>query len=83
MATSPRRTFKGYKFNVALARNKNEIKAIVAIIGGVNFAVGFSWHDFFTSLAAGVLALVVKLIGDAVDYYCTDVTIPDPVPVTP
>lgn len=73
MVVSPRNNFKGYNFSTALYRRKNEIKALVAIIGGVNFYTGFDWKTFGLSFAAGSVALIVALLGDAIDYYFTEV----------
>lgn len=73
MATSPRLNFKGYKLSEALYRNKDSIKAIVAILGGVNIAIGFDIKTLGISLAGAVCALGVKLIADAVDYYFSEV----------
>ena len=73
MAKSPRLSFKGYKLSEALYRNKDSIKAIVAILGGVNVAVGFDWKTIGISFAGAVCALAVKLIADAVDYYFSEV----------
>jgi len=62
-------SFKGYSFTEALARNKDSVKAIVAIITGANFFVGFDLRVFLLSLAAGGIALAMKLLQDAVDFY--------------
>lgn len=70
---SPRLSFKGYKLSEALYRNKDSVKGILAILGGINIAIGLEWRTFWISLGAGVFALVVKLIADAVDYYFSEV----------
>lgn len=66
---SPRLSFKGYSFRQALYRNKDAVKAIVAIITGANFLVGFDWKTFGVTLATGVIALATKLVIDAVDFW--------------
>lgn len=73
MAKSPRLSFKGYSFGEALYRNKDAIKGIIAIIGGVNFAVGFEWKTLGISMVGGFGALAVKLVADAVDFYFGEV----------
>jgi hypothetical protein len=78
MATNPRLSFKGYSLATALYRNKDSIKGILAILGGINFVLGFNWKTLLISLAGAFSALLVKLITDAVDYYFSEVTI-DPV----
>ena len=70
---SPRLSFKGYNFPTALYRNKDSIKAIIAILGGINLATGFDTKIVLISLLSSVFALGVKLIADAVDYYFTEV----------
>lgn len=70
---SPRLSWKGYSFKQALFRNKNEVKAVLAIIVGANYLTGFDWKTFGLSVAAGVIALVSKLVWDAFDYYFTEV----------
>lgn len=73
MKTSPRRSFEGYDFKEALVRNKDSVKALVAIITGANFLVGFDWKIFGLSLAGATIALATKLIGDAVDFWFGEV----------
>lgn len=75
MATSPRLSFKGYRFAEALYRNKDAIKGVIAILAGVNFLTGFDWKSLLISLGTAVVALGVKLMADAVDYYFSEVTI--------
>jgi len=67
--TSPRLSFKGYSLKKALYRNKDAVKAIIALITGANFLGGFDWNKFLLSLAAGVIALASKLLVDAIDYW--------------
>ena len=71
--TSPRLSWIGYKFSEALYRNKDSIKGIIAIIAGINIAIGFDWKTLLITIGASVFALAVKLIGDAVDYYFSEV----------
>jgi hypothetical protein len=73
MTTSPRLSFEGYSLPTALYRNIDSIKAIVALIAGANFFSGFDWELFGISLASGFVALAVKLLADAVDYYFKEV----------
>ncbi len=74
---SPRLSFKGYKFSEALFRNKDSIKAIVSLLGGINFIAafssGFDWITLLITLGAGVVGLGVKLLSDAVDFYFGEV----------
>lgn len=72
---SPRKSFKAYNIWTALARNVDSIKAILAIITGANFLVGFDWKIFGMSLLAGFIMLVAKLATDAVDYFFKEVEI--------
>ena len=67
--TSGKASFEGYNFREALSRNKDSVKAIVAIITGANFFVGFDFRIFLLSLAAGAVALAMKLLQDAIDFY--------------
>ena len=69
------RSFEGYSFTEALYRNKDAVKAIVAIITGANFFVGFDVRVFLLSLAGGAVALGAKLLQDAVDFYFDEVEI--------
>ena len=66
-------TFKGYSLTKALLRNKDSVKAIVAIITGANFFAGFDWRVFLLSLAGGVVALATKLLADAVEFYLGEI----------
>lgn len=66
-------SFEGYSFNEAILRNKDAVKAILAIITGANFFVGFEPKTFLISLGAGVVTLAVKLLVDAVDFYFGEV----------
>jgi hypothetical protein len=78
MATSPRLSFKGYAFGVALYRNKDAIKNIVAVLGTYSTylgVTGFDWIAFLLALGGAVLVLGYKLLQDAVDYYFTEVEI--------
>jgi len=70
---SPRLSFDGYRFSMALYRNIDSIKGIMALIAAANFFSGFDWMGFLLSLGAGVVALLVKLLADAVDYYFKEV----------
>ena len=73
MVQSPRLSFNGYSFKEALYRNKDNIKVIVAILAGVNTFTGFDWKNFSMSLGLAVIALGVKLLSDAVDFYFSTV----------
>ena len=68
-------TFQGYSFAQALYRNKDSVKAILAIITGANFFTGFDLRIFLVSLAGGVIALATKMLVDAVDFYFENVEI--------
>lgn len=70
---SARLSFKGYRFSEALYRNKDSVKAIVALLAGVNTFIGFDWKTFGTTIGVAVLGLGVKLLMDAVDFYFTEV----------
>jgi hypothetical protein len=69
-------SFKGYRLSTALYRNKDAIKGIVALLGGVQFALGFDWKALLLTLAGGVATLAVKLLMDATDYFFTEVELP-------
>lgn len=71
---SPRKSFKGYDFGVALYRNKDMIKAIVALFGTINI-IETDWKVFGITLAGALLTLAVKMAQDAIDYYFTEVDI--------
>ena len=73
MVKSPRLSFKGYRIQEALYRNKEAIKSVLAIILGANFFAGFDLQVFLLSLGAATVALAGKLIQDAFDYYMTEV----------
>lgn len=77
MTTSPRFSFKGYQFSEALYRNKDSIKGILALLAGINTFTGFNWKTFLLSLGVAFVGLGVKLLADAVDYYFSEVQIPD------
>ena len=72
MTKSPRKSFKGYSLWTALARNVDSIKAIVAILAAIN-VVGFDWKVFSMTLLAAGIALVTKLLADAVDFFFGEV----------
>jgi hypothetical protein len=73
---SPRLSFKGYNFGIALSKEVDSIKALVAIITGVNFYTGFDWKTFLLTLAAGTATLAAKLIANAIDFYFKEVELP-------
>lgn len=62
-------SFQGYSFKEALVRNKDAVKAVIAVITGANYLIGFDWRTFAISLGGGLIALGVKLLADAVDFY--------------
>jgi len=70
---SPRLSFKGYRFGEALYRNKDSVKGLVAILGGVNVALGFDPKALGLSLSVAVVGLGIKLLSDAVDFYFSSV----------
>lgn len=72
---SPRLSFEGYSFKKALYRNKNELKALLAVIVGYNFVGGVDLQKLLLSLATAGLALSSKLVWDAFDYYFTEVKV--------
>jgi hypothetical protein len=80
MALSPRMSFKGYKFSEALYRNIDSLKALLTVVGGINFALvfstGFDWQTLLVSLAATGGALGVKLLIDAIHYFFAEVEYP-------
>jgi hypothetical protein len=75
---SPRLSWRGYNLGIAIAKNKDSLKSVIAIIGGANIMLGFDWKTLGITVLGGIIALVVKLVGDAVDYYFTDVEITKP-----
>lgn len=72
---SPRLSFKGYKFSMALYRNIDTVKGLVAIIAGYSYLTGFQWEQFVLALSASVIGLAGKLLADAVDYFFKEVEI--------
>jgi len=70
---SPNLSWKGYKLSEALYRNKDSIKGIIAILAGINLAIGFDWKTLLISLGGAIAALFIKLLADAVDFYFTEV----------
>jgi hypothetical protein len=72
---SPRLSFKGYKLSEALYRNKDSIKAVVAVLGGVNIVIGLDWKTLLLTFTATLGTLIVKLIVDAIDFYFTEVNL--------
>ena len=70
---SKARSFSGYSFPKALARNKDAVKSFLAIIGGLNLIPPFSWKMFFISMGVGLFALAIKIAADAVDFYASEV----------
>jgi hypothetical protein len=76
MAKSARLSFKGYKIQEALYRNKDAIKYIATIIAGYSAyttATGFDIKMFGIAIGAGIATLGGKLLLDAIDFYFTDV----------
>ena len=76
METSPRLSFKGYKFSTALYRNKEHIKTLLALLTGfTTYLVGteFEWKAFLVAAGVGFASLVGKFIYDALDYYFSEV----------
>ena len=71
--TSAAASFEGYSFKEALLRNKDSVKAILAIVTGANFFTGFDWQVFLLSLASGVIALATKLLLDAWDFWSGEI----------
>ena len=72
---SPRGSWKGYNFFTALKRNKDAVKLFLGIIGAINIIPPFDWKTCLVTIAAGLLALVVKIIMDALDFFTSDVKI--------
>lgn len=73
---SPAGTFKGYNFWTALSRNKDAIKAVVAVLGAYTTylgVAGFDWKAFLAAIGLATAALAVKLIEDAVDFFTSSV----------
>lgn len=72
---SPKGSFKGYNFLTALARNKDSIKLFLSIIGTINIIPPFDWKTFGVTILGGLIALSVKLLSDAVDFFSSNVEI--------
>ena len=47
----------------------------LGIIGAINIIPPFDWKTCLVTIAAGLLALVVKIIMDALDFFTSDVKI--------
>lgn len=73
MVKSARLSFKGYRFSEALFRNKDTVKAIIALLAGVNTIIGFDWKTFGLTILMAFIGLGVKLLTDAVDFYFSEV----------
>ncbi len=79
---SYRYSFKGYDVLTALYNNKDLIKTILGIFGTINL-LSVDWVVFFTTLGVSVGTLAIKLIIDALDYFFTEVEIPDEIVEVP
>lgn len=71
--SSPRLSFKGYSLPLALYRNKDAIKAIIAIIAAINVVGPVDTRKFLLQLAVAGFGLGIKLLQDLVDFYFTEV----------
>ncbi len=72
MAKSFRYSFKGYDLFTAIYKNKDLVKAILAVFGTINF-ISMDWRVFFATLGISIGTLGIKLIIDALDYFFTEV----------
>jgi hypothetical protein len=70
---SPRGSFKGYNFTTAVMRNKDLIKAELAVIGGLNLMPPFQWHTLILTGGVGLFVFVTKIAADAIDYFSSTV----------
>lgn len=81
MATSPRFSLRGYDIRIALANNKDTIKSILAMgttaAGALTALNGFDWKTLAFAFAGALGILVTKVLADAVDYFFTEVQLPD------
>jgi hypothetical protein len=73
MTKSPRLSFKGYNISEALYRNLDSIKGVLALVTGVNFFAGFDYKTFLLTVGAASVALLFKLVEDAVHFYFAEV----------
>jgi hypothetical protein len=72
---SAKGSFRGWRFQEWLKRNKDSIKLIVSI--GFGFlASQFSNVEYIQLLFGGVGAVGSKLIIDTIDFWATDVELP-------
>jgi hypothetical protein len=79
MGLSKAGSMKGYKLKIWLKKNKETIKAL--IVAGVGVSIFFlpQIKDPAWSAGAGSLAAIItKLIADTVDFWISDVEIPEP-----
>lgn len=72
---SPRLSFKGYNILIALDKNKDLVKGLVAVIAGYSYFNGFSLPAFWTAVGSSVVVLAGKLLVDAIDYFFSEVTL--------
>ena len=71
--TSEPFSFKGYSFVTWLRRNKETLKNILMIISGIStYAITNYLPTWATLGLAGLVAALVKLGVDAIDYYTTE-----------
>lgn len=78
MAKSARMSFKGYRIQEALVRNKDVAKNVLMIVIGYSTylgATGFQWKAFFIALGAAAATLAGKLVTDAFDFWMSEVEV--------
>ena len=76
MVKSARLSFKGYKIQEALYRNKDTCKLVLGAITGYSTylgATGFQWSAFGIAIGTAFATLAGKLLFDAMDFYFTEV----------
>jgi len=70
---SPTGSLAGYKFATWLAKNKGDLKLIVAAIAGlIAFFVAKIQPPELNAAISGVVTAVVKFLADGIDYWLSD-----------
>jgi len=73
---SPSGSMKGYNFWVAVARNKEALKLVVAALGSFTTFLtitGFDWKAFIIAVIIAIAGFAVKMAQDAIDFGSTNV----------
>ena len=61
-------SFEGWSLKTWARKNKDNFKAIVLLLAGYNYFIGFNWQ----SLVVALVAIGGKIAIDTLDYWLTD-----------